>query len=159
MTYYSRAINSRLIFRRALIIVLCILTLELFKRGLTNYIIIIVLLTFCFSLFPLTALTINYDSFRIKKYYFFGLMPFSWAFKKNDYLKIDSFDIDLESDNDAYLMDSDFFFSWTIPLMPTPKLRIKIFVIKFLDKKGKLHKLKQKLTDEEYNLLLKFVTP
>lgn len=62
-------------------------------------------------------------------------------------------DILLESDNNAYAVESETVLDIVIPFLPTPKITIIQFVIKYINKYGKEVKITESLTQKESELV------
>jgi hypothetical protein len=101
MIFYRRNIYSKLIALRGLSIVTGILCYLSFDAGYTSlgYFLSVVLVFL--SIIVIKDIVVFPDSFRVKKVYFFGILPISWSFKKNEKVVLHSYTSGFEEEDDA----------------------------------------------------------
>lgn len=83
MLPYARNVRGKLLALRLLFFLLFPLCIFLFYQSVSNggYLLAAVLPSISF--FDVTGLLINDNSIRVIKYFFFGLLPITWGFEKD----------------------------------------------------------------------------
>jgi hypothetical protein len=84
MVFYKRNINNKLFALRFISLVLAISCYWSFDKGKDNpgYVLAVALIVL--SLITIEGLVVYAESFQVKKFYFFGLIPINWTFTKEE---------------------------------------------------------------------------
>lgn len=153
MNFYKRDVFRRLFFLRSLLIIFLGLIAYLVVMESDDYVIILSLIVLIWACFPTISVSINADSFRIRKYYLFGYLTRTWSFSKGESIKVYSDEFELESDRDADVGDSGFLLGLLLIFTPRPKLKFLNSSIEYTNKQGRNRKLQARLTTKEYELI------
>lgn len=163
MIIYNRNIDKKLLSLRLSFFILGLICFFAFNdhHESLGYIIIVALLSM--SGIVVKNFIVSYDSLQISTYYFFGLINRTWQFNKGDNIKISSFSLDFEEDDDIASVDDGgsgigclfFLFSSIIP----PKITRREFKIEKFDLSNQRLKRVHILLDRyEYKCLQKFIS-
>ena len=140
MIIYKRHIENKLLSLRLSFIILvttCALSF-IYHYDKIGYFTSVVLLTLTFIV--LKDFIVSPDSFRISKFYFFGLIKREWFFNKTENIKISTFGTDFGDDGDVVFIDSG---------VPAPLSILSFFLI-FAPPKITMNEFKIEKMDEMY---------
>jgi hypothetical protein len=137
MIIYKRNIEKRLLSLRLALLILGGVSLLAFKYHHDNlgYFVTVVIITL--SIIVVKDVAISVDSFSVSKYYFFGLVKWTWNFNKDNNIKLSSFGSDFGQDGESSFHDDTgtgigclfMIFEVFLP----PKIVMKQFKIEKLD--------------------------
>lgn len=100
MIFYRRNIYGKLIFLRLLSLGTGILCYVSFDAGRTNMGYFLAVALAFLSIIVIEDLIVFPDSFLVKKFYFFGILPISSSFKKNEQVVLHSYTSGFEQEDD-----------------------------------------------------------
>ena len=148
---YKRDTGSRPILIRLYFIVAAGVMIHAFSTGMTNlgYFLAVVLLA-CLPV-TMTSLYIDKDICRIKKYYFFGLIPVKWIIQRDRIVGVGYYTADYETD---YIPEDNGPWWDIILIFLPPKITTKHCKIEYFDEQGILKKFRIGLTFKEYKLIV-----
>ncbi len=100
MIFYRRNIYGKLIFLRLLSLVTGILCYVSFDAGHTNFGYFLAVVLVFLSIIVIDDIILFPDSFQVKKFYFFGILPIRHSFNKNEKIVFHSYASGFEEEED-----------------------------------------------------------
>lgn len=162
MKIYERNIGLKLNVLRLVFFFLVVLYILAIVHHFDNLKYLVVLTFLGLSIIRIDNIFITTDSFRISKYYFFGILRRSLNFEKNDFIKMFSFDSDFGENGQSLFYDFNETGMGCLPylfssLMP-PKIKRREFIFEKTNESGdKIRQIKIILNKQEFDKLDNFI--
>ena len=123
----------------------------LFEIQYSNYGYLLAVLLITIAVLTVTQFKVVNGDCTIIKYYFFGLIPVKTKFQKENIIRINSFDVELDQDHSAVDTDS----GWDILtiFLPAPKVTLTKVLIVYEDFFGEEKRLRVRLSAKEIEML------
>jgi len=147
MEIYKRHITSKLFIARLLFAALILLSIYNFINGQKDYGYLIIILLLLCCIFQITDLVIYSDKIEVRQFFLFGIFPHKIIFEKYQTISLSSFDIELNDAATYADMDN----------CSTNPVFLKMFILKQEDERGKVKKVKLKLSEDEFQLIKHFI--
>ena len=122
---------------------------KLINSSHSDYGWVLLFLTLCGTIFPLTDLRISPDVLYVRQFYAYGYITRSWEFQSIDKVNLQPFDLVISDNSPAY---TDEWYDVFLSFLPTAEIKVRKFVLKYLKATGDEGQIKLKLDSKEVDL-------